>query len=350
MTRELIHSMNYEFASDNTAPAAPEILTAIIEANQGSVLSYGDDPWTDRLRAVVTAAFAAPNPAGVVPILSGKLANHLSLAAITEPGGVIFCQEHSHILIDENDGPAYVTRCRLIGLPGEGDRIAPSTLRTAIAREQPLPAGSAFSLTTVTEAGTIYSLDDMRELALIAHEAGMLVHLDGARFANAAAALGCGLADLTWRVGVDILSLGATKNGGLSAEAVVAFDPAISERLTRKQLLLGHYPSKMRFLSAQLIAWFEHDDWRKRATHANRQAARLAARLRDIPGVLIVLPVEANLIFVTLPDAIKARLDEAGYFVYPATMYGEGVVRFATSWATTDESIDALISSLIGPP
>ncbi len=338
--------MNYEFASDNTAPTTPEILASISEVNLGNVLSYGDDPWTAKLREVVTEAFEAPHPVGIVPILSGKLANHLSLAAITEHDAIVFCHEHAHILVDENDGPAYITRCRLIGLPGAQDKIGVATLREAIAREQPLPGGSAFSLTTATEAGAVYSLEEMRELIEIAHEAGMLVHLDGARFANAAAALGCSLADITWRLGVDILSLGATKNGGMAAEAVVAFDPAVSERLTQKQLLLGHYPSKMRYLSSQLIAWIENDGWRARAENANQKAQRLSSALAAIPGVLIVEPVEANLIFVTLPDEVKARLDDAGYYVYSLPWLGEGVVRFVTSWSTTDASIDTLIAAI----
>jgi threonine aldolase len=338
--------MNYEFASDNTAPAAAEIVASISEANRGHALSYGDDPWTARLREVVTDAFAAPQPVGIVPILSGKLANHLSLTAITEPGGVIFCHEHAHILIDENDGPVYVTRCRLVGLPGDGDKIEPATLREAIARESPFSPGSALSLTNVTEAGGVYCLDQMRELAGIAHEAGMLVHLDGARFSNAAVALGCDLADITWRAGIDILSLGATKNGGMAAEAVVAFDPAVVERLTDKQLLLGHSPSKMRFLSAQLIAWLADDGWRTRAQRANAAAQGLAEGLAAIPGVRLVQPVEANLLFVALPPEVKARLDAAGYFVYPFPLFGEDVFRFVTSWATTDESIDRLLASL----
>lgn len=340
--------MNYAFASDNTAPAAPEIVASVAAVNQGAVLSYGDDPWTDELRAVVTAAFELPHRAGVVPILSGKLANHLSLAAITEPGGVVFCHEHAHILVDENGGPEYVTRCRLIGLPGDGDKIAAETLRSAIAREDELPPNSAFSLTTATEAGCVYSLDEMRELCAIAHDAGLLVHLDGARIANAAVALGCRLAEISWQAGVDILSLGATKNGGLSAEAVVAFGPAVAERLTAKQLLLGHYPSKMRFLSAQLIAWFANDGWRARAAHANARAQRLAAAFRAIDGVRFVQPVETNMIFVELAPAVKARLDEAGYYVYTLPMFGERVYRFVTNWATSDADLDALILVLAG--
>ncbi len=312
------------------------------------MLSSGEDPWTDRPRAVVTGPFEVPHPVGVVPILSGKLANHLSMASITEHGGLIFCHEHAHILIDENDGPAYITRCRMVGLPGDGDQIAPETLRAAIERESPLPPGSAFSLTTATEAGTIYGLEQMRAPAAISHEARTLVRLGGARFSNAAGALGCSLADITWRAGVDIFSLGATKNGGLPAEAVVAFDPAVTERPIRKQALLGHHPSKTRFLSAQLLAWIESDGWRKRAGHANAAAQRLAAGLRTIPGVKIVKPVEVNLIFVELPDEVKRRLDRAGYFVYQLPMFGEGVVRFAASWATTDGSIDRLVANLQG--
>src|SRR5262249_47540807 len=149
----------------NTAPATPEIVAAVVAANEGSVLSYGDDPWTERLREDLTAACERANPVGVVPILSGKLANHLALAAVTEPGGVIFCHEHAHIFIDENGGPEYVTRCRLIGLPGDRDKISAGTLRDAISREAPLPPESALSLTSSTEAGCVYSLDEMRELA-----------------------------------------------------------------------------------------------------------------------------------------------------------------------------------------
>jgi threonine aldolase len=338
--------MNYEFASDNTAPAAPEVLAAIAEANVGHVLSYGDDPWTARMQATMTAAFAAAEPVGVVPILSGKLANHLSLATITEPGGLIFCHEHAHVMIDEYDGPPYVTRCRMVSLPGEQDKIEPDTLRAALDREFPLPPESALSLTNVTEAGAVYTLAELAELVSIAHTAGLLVHLDGARIANAIAALDCELADMTWRLGIDVLSLGATKNGGLGAEAVVTFDPAVSTRLRHKQLLLGHAPSKMRFLSAQLIAWLNQDGWRKRAAYANAAALRLATGLRELPGVRIVQPVDANMIFTELPEELQRVLDDEGYYLYPMPMYGESVVRFVTSWTTPDASIERILELL----
>ena len=339
---------NYEFASDNTAPAAPEILAAVAAANTGHVLSYGGDPWTERLRALAAEVFGGE--VDIVPILSGKLANHLSLATITNPGGVIFCHEHAHILIDENGGPAHVTGCRLIGLTGDGDKITPETLRAAIAQEQPLPGGSALSLTNVTEAGRIYTAAEIEALTAVARDAGLPVHLDGARIANAAAALGCSLAALTIDVGIDIMSLGTTKNGGLGAEAVVLFETFASDLLREKQLLLGHEPSKMRFLSAQLIAWLENDGWRARAAHANAAARRLADGLRAIPSLEVVQPVEANLIFASVAADVKARLDAGGYFVYPMDMlgFGDDVVRFATSWATTDEAIDRLLAVLSG--
>lgn len=336
--------MNYEFTSDNTAPAAPEIVAAVVEANQGNVASYGEDPWSEQLRELASTAFDAP--VGIVPILSGKLANHLSLLSITEHGGLIFCHELAHILIDENDGPAYLTRCRMIGLPGADGKIAPDELREAICKESSLPPGSAFSLTNATEAGTVYTLDEMRALTEIAHDAGLLVHLDGARISNAAVALGCDLADITWRAGIDILSLGATKNGGLAAEAVVAFGPAVVERLAEKQLLHGHTPSKMRFLSSQLIAWLENDGWRTRASHASVKAQHLAALLSRIPGVRFVQPVEANLLFVELPADVKARLETSNYVAYDIPQFGENVYRFVTSWSTTDESLDRLINTL----
>jgi threonine aldolase len=336
--------MNYEFASDNTAPAAPEILAAVVDANQGHAFSYGADPWTTRLRDVARAAFDAL--VEIVPILSGKLANHLSLLSITEPGGLIFCHELAHILIDENDGPAHLTACRLIGLPGADGRIAPESLREAIAANAPLPPGSAFSITNATESGTVYTLDEMRALTAIAHEAGLLVHLDGARISNAAARLGCDLADLTTRSNIDILSLGATKNGGLAAEGVVAFGQEIAQRLAAKQLLHGHTPSKMRFLSAQLIAWFDNDGWLTRARHANTQAQRLAGELARIPGVRFYLPIEANLIFVELTTDVRRRLQASEFFAYDLPWFGENVFRFVTCWSTTDESIERLINTL----
>lgn len=340
--------MNVAFASDNTAPAAPEVVAAIATANHGAAPSYGEDDWTARLGDALTAAFAAPQPVGVVPILSGKLANQLSLAAITRPGGIVFCHELAHILADENGGPEYVTRCRLIGLPGDGGKIAPETLRAAIAAEGAIPPHSALSLTNATEAGTVYALADLRALTAVAREHGLRVHLDGARIANAVAALGCEPAEATWRSGIDVLSLGATKNGGLSAEAVVLFDPTLAERLTEVQWLLGHAPSKMRFLSAQLLAWLEHDGWRTRAAHANATAQRLAADLCAIPGVALVFPVQANLLFVDLPDDRRARLAAAGYFTFPMPMFGPRVTRLATNWATTDEEVDGLLSAIGG--
>lgn len=339
---------NYEFASDNTAPAAPEILAAVAAANSGHVLSYGGDPWTARLRDLAAEVFGAA--VEVVPILSGKLANHLSLATITSPGGVVFCHEHAHILIDEHGGPAHVTGTRLIGLPGEGDKLTPDTLQDAIAREQPLPGGSALSLTNVTEAGRIYTPDEIAALTEVARDAGLMVHLDGARIANAAAALGCSLAALSVDVGIDIMSLGTTKNGGLGAEAVVLFNEFAVDLLREKQLLLGHEPSKMRFLSAQLIAWLQNDGWRARAAHANAAARRLAEPLGAISGIELVQQVDANLIFASVSAEIQTRLDTAGYFVYPMAMlgFGEDVVRFATSWATTDEAIARLLAVLSG--
>lgn len=335
---------NYAFSSDNTAPAAPEILAAVVEANHGHAFSYGEDPWTAQLREVAAAAFETP--ISIVPILSGKLANHLSLVAITEPGGLIFCHDQSHIMIDENDGPAHLTRCRMVGLPGDDGRISPETLTAAIAAESPIPAGSAFSLTNVTESGTVYSLAEMTRLIEIAHAAGLPVHLDGARISNAIARLGCSLADMTWRAGVDILSLGATKNGGLAAEAVVAFSDAVGERLTEKQLLHGHVPSKMRFLSAQLIAWFANDGWLTRAKHANAMAERLAGELGKIPGVRFLQPVEANIIFVDLPGEVIDRLHAGEFHSYNLPWLDESVYRFVTSWATTDEVVDRLINTL----
>ena len=341
---------NRRFYSDNIAPAAPEFIAAIAAANVGDAASYGEDEWTAELQAAARDAFEGDGRITAFPVLNGKAANHLSLLAITEPGGVVFCHELSHILVDEDDGPERYTDAQFVGIVDDGTgRITTRELRKAIMNAGPVEEMSALSLTNATEHGTVYSVDEVRELVAIAHAAGLLVHLDGARIANAAVRLGASLADLTWRSGVDILSMGVTKNGGLSAEAVIVFNDEIAERFIVQRAWTGHVPSKMRFLSSQLMAGLRGDAWRRRAENANAMAARLATALLTISNVEIVRGVDANLLFVSLPAPLRGRFDRAGYVCETRPDLGEDVIRLVTNWSTTDCDIDELISALTTP-
>jgi threonine aldolase len=339
-------TINYRFTSDNTAPAAPEVLAALAAVNEGSDAAYGEDAVTARLQQVLAAAFERePGTIHGWPALNGKAANHLALLAITEPGGLIFCHEGAHIRVDEDDGPARYTQTRLVPIEDDGaGRIAPDALARAIAGQHPVPPGSALSVTNTTEAGTLYQPDELRRLVQIGQTAGLKLHYDGARIANAAAALGCSLADLTWRSSFDILSLGVTKNGGMMAEAVVCFGPATAARFEDRRRWTGHVASKMRFLSAQVIAGIEGDGWRRRAANANRQAARLAAALAEVPGYRFARPVETNHLFLQLSPARRRALASSGYQLFDWEQWG--AVRILTNWSTTDDEVDTLAATL----
>ncbi len=338
------HTAILDFLSDNAAPAAPEVLAAVVQANKGNALPYGEDAWTAGLQAAMAAAFGCE--CVTYPVITGKTANALSLMSIAEPGALIFCHAYGHILYNEVGGPAFYTGATLVGLPGAHGKIAPATLEAAISEYGPLPPGSVLNLTNATEAGTVYTPEEIAALTAIARGAGMKVHVDGARIANAIAHLGCHPADVTWRAGVDVLSFGATKNGGLGAEAIVCFDPAAAARLAEGRKRGGHVPSKMRFLSAQLLAYLTDGVWLRRAAHANAMAAALAADLRDIPGVALPVPVESNHVFLALPEATRAALVDVGYRLHLYERHGAGVIRLVTHWATTDAQIARFIATV----
>jgi threonine aldolase len=339
--------MKLGFYSDNVAPASPDFVKAINIANEGYEASYGDDIWTARLQTTARSVFEREESVAAFPVLNGKAANHLSLLAATEPGGIVFCHECAHLMVDENDGPQRYTQARFIGLKDNGaGKITPETLRQAIADAGSISARSAFCLTNVTERGTVYTAAEIAELAAIAHDADLTVHLDGARIANAAVALNCSLADLTWRAGVDIVSMGLTKNGGLSAEAVVVFDDLTTSRFMEARDWTGHVPSKMRFLSVQAVIGLDGRDWKLRARNANEMAKLLAEGLAALDGVEIIQPVEANLIFVDLSPERRAKFDAAGYFSESRPDLGPNVIRLVTNWCTLESEIRQLLAAL----
>jgi threonine aldolase len=307
----------YDFRSDNVGGAAPEIIEAIVAANTGTAAPYGDDDHTRRMNERFATLFE--RPVQVFALSSGTGSNSVGLAALANPYGAIYCHETAHINVYECGAPEFFTGAKLVGLPGDDFKLDPAALDEALAlagrgnptRVQPF----ALNITQPTDFGTLYSPAEVSALCAVAHRHGLRVHMDGARFANAVAALGCSPADLTWRCGVDVLSLGATKNGAINAEALVVFDPALAREIPFRMKRGGQVLSKARFVSAQLERYVADDRWLERARRANANARELAQRLAEVPGVSLVAPVEINMLFVRMPDAAVAALD-AGPFRY----------------------------------
>ncbi len=333
------------FASDNTAPVSQEILQAISDANTGFVASYGADPATARLTAMLRETFETD--LSVYPVATGTAANALALATLVRPYGAVLCYEEAHIATDECGAPEfYMGGAKLVTLPSSDGRITPQQVEAAMARavdggvHHVLP--EAVSITQSTEWGTVYSPGQVGALAEACRRRGLPLHMDGARFANALAHLGCSPAELTWRAGVDVLSFGATKNGALAAEAVVFFNPELVAGFERRRKRAGQLWSKMRFLSAQMTAYLENDLWLRNARHANAMADMLAQGLAAMPGVRLVQPVQANELFVALPEAAIEGLQAEGAVFYRwIDVPGEElpVVRLVTSFRTSAEEV-----------
>ena len=348
-----------DFASDNTSGASGPVMAALMAANAGAAMPYGVDPWTIEAEKAVQAVFERDCAVFLVP--SGTAANALALAALTPPHGAIFCHEDAHIANDECGAPEfYSAGAKLVGLPGARGKIGLSTLQGALAR---FPRGlvkqvqpSALSLTQATECGTVYSLDELAALSEAAHGADVKVHMDGARFANALARLGCSPADMSWRAGVDVLSFGATKNGTFCCEAVIFFDPALAHDFAFRRKRAGLTLSKGRFLGAQMSAYLRDGHWLDLARHANAMADLLREGLAETPGVRLPLPCEANEVFAVLPRAGEAALKAAGARYYQWGARGlapeeapgpdEVFVRLIPSFATRPEEIERFIEIL----
>jgi len=324
----------YDFASDNTAPAAPEAIEAILAANGGFASGYGSDEVTARAADAVRALLDAD--AEVRFVASGTAANAISLAALCRPFEAVLAHEHAHVCTDETGAPGFFGHgLGLVPLPGASGRIEPAALRSALAAPDTAhrQAPAALSITNATEYGTVYDRDEIAELTTAAKKKGLAVHLDGARLANAAAA-GFDLTSLP-KLGVDILVVGGTKAGMTPTEAVVIFDRKLAHRFDARLKQAGQLPSKGRFYAAPFIGMLETGAFVSRAAHANAMALRLGA-LSPFP---LSHKVEANAVFVQMDEAALARLHAAGWFAY---RFLDGSVRFMCSWATTAESVDEL--------
>ncbi len=340
------------FASDNWAGAHPEVLEAIVAANTGHAPAYGGDPWTAHFHTLSRELFGPD--AEAFPVLNGTGANVLSLQAALPRWGAVICARSAHITTDETGAPEKTGGLKLLTVDTPDGKLTPELIAQEAwgwgneHRAQPL----AVSISQTTEVGTCYTAAEIRAIADHAHEHGMVLHLDGSRLGNAAAHLGTSLAALTSEAGVDVLSLGGTKNGLLGAEAVVVLRPGVAPGipyLRKMNLQLG---SKMRFVSAQLTALYEGDLWRRSAGHANDMAARLAAGLEAliasdaVPGIRIAYPVESNAVFVVLPPEVAERA--RARFAFGDWPTGVHVRRLMCSFDTTPDDVDALLAAIAG--
>jgi threonine aldolase len=347
--------LSVNFASDNTAPVAPGIMAALERANRGYAPGYGNDELIRQVERQLSELFEREVAAFLVP--TGTAANALALAHITPPWGGVICHEQAHIMTDECGAPEFFGGgLKLLPLAGKDCKLEAAAVAAAIDRYSGhVPHqvnAAALSITQASEGGTIYRADEIAGLARLAHEHGLMVHMDGARLANALARMNAAPADVTWRAGVDVLSFGATKGGAMAAEAVVFFDRKRAAHLAERRKRGGHLISKHRFLAAQFEGYLADGYWLTLARHANRMADLLADGLRSA-GVPVVWPVDANIVFAVLPAQLDAKLKAAGatYYVRGNAMAAGNIaiaedrmlVRLVTSFATQASDVEAFV-------
>jgi threonine aldolase len=335
------------FASDNVSGASPEIITALLAASECQAMPYGADEWTLRLEKEFTTLFETD--VLVFPVVTGTAANALALAALTPPHGAIYCHQHSHAHIDECGAPEFYSGgAKMIGINGPEGKIEINSLSSLLENSRPHGVHNVrpttLTLSQATESGTIYSVDELKVLTELAHYNSMMVHMDGARFANALVQQNISPADATWKCGVDVLSFGATKNGALAAEAVIFFTTKIAEEFGESRKRGGHLLSKMRFVSAQLDAYISNDLWLSNARIANNAAQRLSDGLSKISSSRLVNPTEANEVFIELPEKMIKDLENDGFGFY--RMKKSNVIRLVTSFNTRDSEVDEFIKAV----
>ena len=332
------------FCSDNVAGASPEIVEAVRRVNDGPQMPYGNDPITARVEKKLAEIFE--HEVAVFPVATGTSANVLALAALTPPWGVIYAHAESHIAVDECGAPSFYTGgAQLQLMQGAHGKISAAELKPQGRGVVHHPQPATVSLTQATEAGTVFTPAEIAAIGEVCRANQLALHIDGARFANALVSLGCTPAEMTWKAGVDALSFGATKNGAMCAEAVVFFDRQRAEELGYRRKRAGHLFSKMRFLTAQLDAYLEGDLWLRNARHANRLAKKMSEGLAKVRGARIHHPVEANEIFVELPEAVIRGLEKEGFRFYRWTEETSTTLRLVTAFDTREEHVDAFLAT-----
>jgi threonine aldolase len=343
------------FASDNIVGGSAPVLQAILEANAGSMAAYGNDEISKRVRARFNELFECD--VSVFFVTTGTAANALALSSAVPPYGLCVCHREAHIIDDECGAPEFFMHgAKLAGLPGVGAKLkaedVASYLESLPKAVKQMPP-KAVSISQVSECGLVYGLDELAALGAVCREHGLSFHMDGARFVNALVSLGCTPAEMTWKQGVDILSFGATKNGGLMAEAIVVFKPELAEALDYRSKRAGQIISKGRLIAAQFEGYFADNHWLDNAHHANRMAALLSKGLLQLPGVRLGWPTQANEVFPIIPKALDRALKAAGILYHPWTELSlpgtervsdhEVLIRLVTSWASREEDVHRLL-------
>ncbi len=334
-----------QFASDNYAGICPSAWQALAEANQGHAVAYGDDDWTTRASRQLADLFGVD--CQVFFVFNGTAGNALALASLCRSYDAVICHRFAHIETDECSAPAFFSGGLRL-LPGDGadGKLTVAAVERLVKRRTDVhfPRAKVLSLTQPTEAGTLYTPDELHELGDCARRHGLYLHLDGARLANAVAALGCSVRELTVDCGVDVLCLGGTKNGMAVGDAVIFFHRELADGFARRCKQAGQLASKMRFLAAPWATMLRDGSWLANARHANRCLARLVERLRVMNGVDILFEARANTVFVRLAEPVLTRLAEQGwrFYVFPEV----GGARFMCSWDTEIKSVDRFADAL----
>jgi len=334
------------FASDNYSGICPEAFAAMVEANHAHEVSYGNDTWTAKASDLIREVFETD--CEVFFVFNGTSANSLSLASLCQSYHSILCHEMAHVETAECGAPEFFANgSKVLLLHGADGKIDPASIETAVKKRSDIhyPRPRALSLTQVTEVGTVYSLDELRALSEAARRFNLRVQMDGARFANAVAALGARPRDVTWKAGVDVLCFGGTKNGIGVGEAVVFFNLELAREFDFRCKQGGQLASKMRFLSAPWVGMLQDGAWLRHAGHANAMASRLSAALKRIPRVEIAYPTQSNAVFVQMPDDLVKGMHDRGWKFY-SHVGRPGESRLMCSWDTTPGDVDAFAADL----
>ena len=335
-----------KFASDNVAGACPEVLDALMKANEGDSAPYGNDDYSKVLQEKFSEIFE--KEVIVYPTASGTAANALALSTMTPVFGNIYCHKLAHINTDECGAPEFYTGgAKLIPLTGINGKITPEELEKNISgtgivhHTQP----SSVSITQVCETGEVYELDEIKKIADVAHKHKLNMHMDGARFANALVALNCTPAEMTWKSGIDVLSFGATKNGCIAAEAIIFFKPELVGNISFLMKRAGHLLSKMRFISAQLDAYISNDVWLKNAKQANEMGKKLSDGLVKHNSIKLAYPTQANEVFAKFPREMIEHLNSLGYKMNEDELDGQAV-RLVAAWNTQNSDVESFLESI----
>jgi len=333
-----------QFASDNYSGICPEAWTAMAEANLGHAPAYGDDVWTAKASDAFRALFETE--CEVFFAFNGTAANSLALASLCQSYHSVICSETAHVETDECGAPEFFSNgSKLLIARSSDGKLTPDAIRTIATNRSDIhfPKPRVVTITQPTETGLVYGIDELKAISAVCRELGLSLHMDGARFANACASLGCSPADMTWRAGVDVLCFGGTKNGMAAGEAILFFNPKLAEDFDYRCKQAGQLASKMRFLSAPWVGMLESGAWLRNAAHGNACAQRLKLKLDGVPQLDIMFPVQANAVFIRMPDRVASALRDRGWRFY--TFIGGGA-RFMFAWDADPRRVDELVADI----